>query len=189
MWPVSPVRRIATLDRRAVLAAPRLRRPGLTTVMLALSYSGTGPVWFGSTGLFIVLLRLGWTGIPQLDLLLGAMTAAFLSLVTGQVLKRLVRRPRPFCQLPDLATVGTRPSDLSMPSTHASTAVGLAVGLALYGHPLAPIVAPWAALVTFSRYYLGMHYPTDLLAGAALGAAFAIFDWRWLVHLLVFSDM
>lgn len=181
--------RVVALDRRAALAGARLRRPWLSPLILAVSYSGTGPVWFGSSALLVLALRLGFDGIPRLELLLGAMTGAFFSLVCGQLLKRVFRRPRPFEELPGHTTVGRRPRDGSLPSTHASTSVALALGLVLYGHPLSPFAAAWSALVVFSRHYLGVHYLSDLVAGALLGGLFGLFDWRFVVRALVFPEL
>lgn len=178
--------RVVALDVRAVRALPRLRRPWLTPVMRGVSASGTGPVWLGSTAVLIVLLRLGFSGVPDLAGVLRAMLGAFFSLLAGQAIKAVVRRERPFASLDDHTVLGRRPRDRSMPSTHASTAVGLAVGLTALGHPLAPWVWPWSAAVVASRYYLGVHYPTDLVAGALLGAAFGLVDWRPVVHAVVF---
>jgi undecaprenyl-diphosphatase len=91
------------------------------------------------------------------------------SFLANQAVKLVVRRPRP--DLPGMpALVHTR-SNRSYPSAHATTSAAAAVALrgAL---PAAPLYAVAAALA-LSRLYLGVHYPSDTLAGAALGAAVA----------------
>jgi undecaprenyl-diphosphatase len=163
----------------------RSRRPGLNQLFVGLGMSGTGTVWFTAAGLLMLLYLLGLSGIPRLQELLAAMLGAFLSLVLGQLLKRLVRRPRPFTSIADHTPLGRLPRDGSMPSTHASTTVGLAVGLMMLGHPFWPLVLPWAALVVVSRLYTGVHYPSDLLVGSLIGAGFGLFNWRWLVVVLL----
>jgi membrane-associated phospholipid phosphatase len=83
------------------------------------------------------------------------------------VVKLVVRRPRP--ELPGLPPLTPTVSRLSFPSAHATTSFaacrafrGLAPGGALYGA---------AGLFAASRPYLGVHYPSDVLAGVVLGTA------------------
>ncbi len=83
--------------------------------------------------------------------------------------KRVVRRPRPDDPAVEVR-VGT-PSRLSFPSAHATSTTAAAVLFgALLGRPLVALVVPPMAL---SRLVLGVHYPSDVLAGSLLGAAVA----------------
>lgn len=180
MKPAMPRALIDAWDRRAATASRRLRRPALTALMAAVSASGQGQVWFSLGGALFV-----WQVVdpgPPLAGFLAGMLAAGAALVVGQVLKRLIGRPRPYDSLVDHEPLGRKPHDTSMPSTHAATSVALATWLAATAHPLALIVVPWTALVVLSRYYLGVHYPSDLVAGSLLGAALALaIDWSRVV--------
>lgn len=184
-WMRAQAARVAGWDRRAMAALPALRRRWITPFMTALSWSGMGPTW--------VILAVGLTwGRPWVEpwverpgVVLAAALGAFLSLLVGQGLKRLFRRRRPFVQDPTLITLGWRPRDASLPSTHASSVVALATGLAVAGHGASPAVAVWAVLVCLSRYYLGFHFPSDLVAGAALGVVFGLVDHGPLVRLVL----
>lgn len=85
-------------------------------------------------------------------------------------LKFSVRRQRP--QLRGLPALTSTPTTLSFPSAHASTAFAGALAYSRLGLPRVPLYA-LAAGLSYSRLYLGVHYPSDVLAGALLGTAVA----------------
>lgn len=121
---------------------------------------------------------LGWVGIAAAGWLVdkprrrqwaGVAVGAVGAHAASIVIKRVVRRPRP--NDPSVqVNVGT-PSKLSFPSSHATSTTAAAVLLGrLTGLPLPAVLVPPMLL---SRVVLGVHYPTDVLAGSALGAASA----------------
>ncbi len=121
---------------------------------------------------------LGWIGIAAAGWLLdkprrtrwaGVAVGAVGAHAASIVIKRVVRRPRP--NDPSVRiNVGT-PSRLSFPSSHATSTTAAAVLLGrLTGLPLPAVLVPPMLL---SRVVLGVHYPSDVLAGSALGAASA----------------
>jgi membrane-associated phospholipid phosphatase len=95
----------------------------------------------------------------------GALTAH----VAAVLVKRLVRRPRP--DHPAVAVKVSTPSRLSFPSAHATSTTAAAILLTrVTGVPLPAVLVPPMAL---SRMLLGVHYPSDVGVGVAVGAAIA----------------
>jgi membrane-associated phospholipid phosphatase len=90
--------------------------------------------------------------------------------MANTVLKLVVRRTRP--ELPGLPALTSTPTRLSFPSAHAATSFAGALAYSRLGLPAGPLYALAVAL-TVSRLYLGVHYPSDLVAGALLGTAAA----------------
>jgi membrane-associated phospholipid phosphatase len=90
--------------------------------------------------------------------------------VANTALKLLVRRPRP--QLPDLPPLTGTPTQLSFPSAHAATSFAGAWRYSRMGVP-AVLLYGLAGKLALSRLYLGVHYPSDVVAGALLGSAIA----------------
>lgn len=88
------------------------------------------------------------------------------ALIANTAIKQVVRRPRPDLG-PDLAPLASTISSLSYPSAHASTSFAAAGALGL---PSLPLYAA-AGAMALTRPYLGVHYPSDVVAGAALGWA------------------
>jgi undecaprenyl-diphosphatase len=91
-------------------------------------------------------------------------------------LKYTVKRERPFVTYPDIINKSGKPTeDPSFPSGHTSTAFATATALSLE-YPKWYVIAPsyvYAGTVAYSRMYLGVHYPSDVLVGALIGTGCA----------------
>jgi len=92
-------------------------------------------------------------------------------------LKRLFERPRPPLADSAIHPLVAVPHDYSMPSGHAATAFGAAVAAGFVHPRLRPPLLVLAALVALSRVWLGVHYLSDVLVGAAVGTAVAAALW------------
>ena len=105
--------------------------------------------------------------------------------LVGQI-KKAVGRDRPFLALHDVHLLVGKGGSFSMPSGHTANWFCATMVAYIYYRRSVWVMLPLAMIVGFSRIYNGVHYPGDVLAGAALGAGFAVavlwlFDeiWRW----------
>ncbi|HYB75280.1 MAG TPA: phosphatase PAP2 family protein [Candidatus Sulfotelmatobacter sp.] len=89
-------------------------------------------------------------------------------------LKHVFLRPRPLASVAEAQALAERAASSSFPSNHAVNAFALATLFAIYYPSLAIPFFTVAALVGYSRVYLGDHYPLDVLAGAVFGAALGL---------------
>lgn len=164
----------AQADQRLLAAAhAHGRRPAVAAATRALSHGGEhGALWIAA-GLTAAALdpphRTGWL---RATALIGA--AHFASMGV----KRLVRRPRPHPEAypPLVRTEGRH----SFPSSHAASAAAAAVAFTALHPPTRNLAVPAAAAMCLSRLVAGVHYPTDIAAGALLGAATATAGRAWL---------
>jgi undecaprenyl-diphosphatase len=148
----------------------QLRRPWLDDLMILASALGAGGfIWivFGSiAGIFPSNTAAMWR-------LWLAVAVAFL--VVDDVVKPLADRARPFEVLPEIRLIDVRPDTRSFPSGHAAMAFAGALAGARMLPPAGWILWPLAGVIAFSRIYLGVHWPSDVVFGALLGFALAWF--------------
>ena len=110
-------------------------------------------------------------GVAEMRMFFGALIAFVIELSLYEVLKHGIKRPRPFEESPHIRFLIPPPDQFSFPSGHTAAAFLMAVILTSGIPVLAPGLFIWAAMVGFSRIYLGVHYPTDVLMGSLLGSS------------------
>lgn len=146
-----------------------LRFRPVTTLFKVVSRLGDGWLWYA----LILCLPLMYPdqGLAIALLMTGAGLACTL---TYKLLKRTLVRERPFISFP-VIHCGTPPLDrYSFPSGHTLHAVCFTSVLALTLPGLALVILPFTLAVAASRVVLGLHYPSDVLAGALIGGVMGI---------------
>jgi undecaprenyl-diphosphatase len=143
--------RVAALDELFV-GLGTIEKLGLVWVLAAAAIAATRG--FGVRGTIALAVGVGLTT-------LAADAVSFL-------IKDSTQRTRPFVAHPQIHPLYAVHSS-SFPAGHAATAFAGAMVLAYVARRAAPVLFLTAALIGFSRVYDGVHYPTDVLAGAALG--------------------
>lgn len=119
--------------------------------------------WLAGSALFTAIDK------PRRPQWAGVFAAAFISHAASVVLKRIVRRHRP--DDPRIRVGVSTPSRLSFPSSHATSTTATMVAASITtGSPVPLAVVP---VMMASRMVLGVHFPTDVIAGAGLGAVTA----------------
>ena len=153
---------LAMLDALSVVRAPWLDLP-----MVAISTFGNMGIGWVMLGIVLICMRrYRRVGIAAVVAIVVA--GALAKLVIGD----LVVRPRPCDANPVFALLIPRPFGTSFPSGHAAAAFAALAVLVAFRMPKGVVIPSTilAVLIAFSRLYLYVHYPTDVLAGAALGA-------------------
>jgi len=108
----------------------------------------------------------------------AAVLSAGLGLAVGKVISELVDRARPFVADPHgVHLFSGHAADPGFPSDHATAAFAIAVAILLRKRDWGIVALVLAAVLSVGRVALGVHYPSDVLAGAALGAAAALALW------------
>ena len=125
-----------------------------------------GLIWLAAAVVLLCVRRWRRVGV----LLLAALAITFL--LNDIVLKNIVERPRPFVDHPELIPPIRLPSGFSFPSGHSASSFAAAAVLLFCGKRWWGIAAViLAALIAFSRAFLFVHYPSDVLIGSLLGFA------------------
>jgi undecaprenyl-diphosphatase len=161
--------RILDWDERLCVAMNRaLRYTAVTPFFRAVSWLGNGIFWYA---LMLVLLLHDGAGavLPVLHMIMIGVVCTTIY----KILKRGTLRPRPYEALQAVAPGAGVLDSFSFPSGHTLHAVAFTLVASVHYPVLAIPLAAFTLLTAASRVVLGLHYPSDVLAGAAIGAALA----------------
>ena len=144
--------------------------PVVDAIMLALSAVGRGgAVWLALGGAVAVVHRRLLPGALQLALAIG-----LASLIGNVILKPAIGRLRPHDTAADVRVIDRRPDSKSFPLGHAANAFAGAYALARLCPAATVPIWMLATFIAFSRIYVGVHYPLDVIGGALVGLACGI---------------
>ncbi|MDI5966762.1 bifunctional phosphatase PAP2/diacylglycerol kinase family protein [Streptantibioticus silvisoli] len=166
------MRRLLKWDRQLFGQVAATRWPGADAVLPRLSRAANhGVLWMGAAA---ALAAAG--GKPgRRAALRGLGSLALASAVVNTVGKHAVGRPRPVLDaVPLIRRLHRQPFTTSFPSGHSASAAAFTAGVLLETPAWGLALVPLAAAVAFSRVYTGAHYPSDVLAGVAVGAGAAL---------------
>jgi undecaprenyl-diphosphatase len=130
----------------------------------AISRMGDGMFWY--LLMLVIALTQGQAG---LYVCLQMLTVGLTGTLVYKWLKHRTSRPRPFQVRQDVLLSGTPLDYFSFPSGHTLHAVAFGMVAVQHYPQLFPIIYPFVVLVGMSRVVLGLHYPSDVLAGAGIG--------------------
>jgi undecaprenyl-diphosphatase len=142
------------------------------------AYVGASEALFAVVVLALLLLVPGVRRSLARRAAVAAFAAAGGALLIAHFVSDAVDRPRPF--VAHAATIHpflAHAADPSFPSDHATAAFAIATAVALRLRVAGLILIGLATVLACGRVFLGLHYPSDVVAGAALGAASAVVTW------------
>ena len=163
-----------------------IRSDFLNPIMKVLTHSG-------DKGILLIVLILALMIIPKTRAIgiMSTISIAIEALLNNVLLKNIIARTRPYDEIEGLVNLVGRQSDYSFPSGHTGAAFAVAGAMlvvALFGLPIiektgeiaredasltfklvSVLLIMYATLLAFSRMYVGVHYPTDVLCGLLLG--------------------
>lgn len=167
------INELITLDGNILLFIQEYLRNSIFTPIFKIitSLGDAGVIWIIITFALVINKKTRRVGYICILSLLGTL------IINNIILKNVVARVRPFNAVPGLAALIAEPVDFSFPSGH--TAVSFSAAVVIYRNCPKKYGVPaivLACLIAISRLYLGVHYPSDVLAGIISGVSIAYFS-------------
>ena len=166
---------ITNLDSQILLyIQEHIRNDTLNPYVITFTHLGDGGIlWIITSIILMCFKKTRKIGLVcAFSLLIGA-------LITNVTLKNIVARTRPFYAIEDLVTLINYPKDFSFPSGHSTSWFAGGCGMFLtINKRVSFIFLILATLMGFSRLYVGVHYPTDVLCGLIVGVVSAIVSYH-----------
>jgi undecaprenyl-diphosphatase len=132
-----------------------------------------------TTVLLIIILS---QSTLQLTAIASATALAFSHLPVA-IMKKMYPRSRPYLSLKEIHVLANPLRDHSFPSGHTTAIFSITIPFIMYMPPLGALLLPLAILVGVSRIFLGLHYPSDVLAGSILGSLVAMISYEFIHYM------
>ena len=166
---ISPLETLQHWDISLCISCNRIHRhPALIPLFRLVSRLGDGIFWYSL--MFILPLVDGYDGLAAS---LHMAVTGLSCLALYKWLKKTTVRPRPFTQHGNIRLLAAPLDQYSFPSGHTLHAVSFSIVILSYYPILAWAIIPFSVLVALSRPMLGLHYPSDVLAGGSIGELYS----------------
>ncbi|WP_020673506.1 bifunctional phosphatase PAP2/diacylglycerol kinase family protein [Amycolatopsis nigrescens] len=171
-----PLHQVGQTDRTLVRRSAALPRTRADQVLMTLSRSANkGRLWW-----VVAALLASKKGPTRRGALRGVAAIAGASTSSNLVGKPLFPRRRPAAEeVPEHRRLSKRPTSSSFPSGHSASAAAFVTAVAMESPLVGLAVAPLAAAVAYSRVHTGVHWPSDVGAGVAIGVGAAALTQHW----------
>ncbi len=177
-FPSRPDRQLIWVERERTFARWMHRaaaRAWVVRFLDAVSRVGDGWLWYA------VIVCLPWAGgAAGPSASVRMIGVGIVDLIVYKIIKRWIARPRPYRTCPDIRACARSLDEFSFPSGHTLHSVAFSLILTVYYPVLGLVVWPFTTLIAVSRIVLGLHYPSDVLVGALMGAVTAAVSFNLL---------